>query len=722
MVARNEARQETFQAITSFLSKTKSLPLVDRQEKVKPTSGPPLALLYHSEDVSIALECLEAEYFDLLAADKDATAAKEDSSQIADACIQEYTQWKTDKCSYLSSIRTTTDNTLTLWTSLLAKLLLSFGLDRDEDVEPVESTDELIETLMVAIDTELYMSQKSYTPVVKLDPSLLQTKQQKETIKAGVLTKTVCCLTKELRRELASIETLTELYNHHEQLGKELEPWMNSKPDVSEMQTVQKDIKGLRSRLRHKLADKHDMDEAPELCDEKNKESLNDELGQIRSGLQEAYATEDKLLVGLAGLTKRHFPELALLHPTFRIKDYLETNGLLKHGRDLQQFDLQPLPSTKSSIVKSGQFNGQNIVIKSYNISSEDMRTVLLHNAIAYSKLDIDRLLHIQLIIPTSELSDQLHFQLPQLPLNLVRTVKETTPTALHLQTIFKDIVTGLKALHGLDVIHGALHPENILVTEDMHAMLADYDFSKTPTERAQQGYKTDNGLHFTAPEINCGLEAHVASDMFALGVSLLFAHYPETAFTMQPDGTPDLTAITIKPELRDIIKKLISYGQGKRPHSPAVLASEYLKMDIQKLEEEEQKRKEEEQRIKDEEEKKREEEEQRKKEELQKKIEEEERKQQEEEQKCREEQERKEAEQTVKIEEQEVSVKEEKNTEDDDDGPPALETEEGAEEEEVDINQNMEAEIKKEKEEDSEQTPSVNDDETMSQGVESSL
>ena len=35
MVARNEARQETFQAITEFLSKTKALPLLDRQEKVK---------------------------------------------------------------------------------------------------------------------------------------------------------------------------------------------------------------------------------------------------------------------------------------------------------------------------------------------------------------------------------------------------------------------------------------------------------------------------------------------------------------------------------------------------------------------------------------------------------------------------------------------------------------------------------------------------------------
>ena len=76
-----------------------------------------------------------------------------------------------------------------------------------------------------------------------------------------MLTKTVCCLTKELRRELASIDTLVELYNHHKALSLGLEPWMNAKPDVSDMQDVQREIKGLRSRLRHKLADKHDMDE-----------------------------------------------------------------------------------------------------------------------------------------------------------------------------------------------------------------------------------------------------------------------------------------------------------------------------------------------------------------------------------------------------------------------------------------------------------------------------
>ncbi len=36
----------------------------------------------------------------------------------------------------------------------------SFRFDIEEQTDPVESTDELIEKLMVAMDTELFMSQK----------------------------------------------------------------------------------------------------------------------------------------------------------------------------------------------------------------------------------------------------------------------------------------------------------------------------------------------------------------------------------------------------------------------------------------------------------------------------------------------------------------------------------------------------------------------------------
>ena len=120
-------------------------------------------------------------------------------------------------------------------------------------------------------------------------------------------------------------------------------------------------------------------------------------------------------------------------------------------------------------------------ILQSYNINSDEMRSTILHNAMAYSKLDIDRLLPIQAIIPTTQLANQLHLQLPHIPMNLSMAVKETSPSHMQLQSLFVDIVSGLQALHQQGVLHGAIHPENVFVTEENRAILAEYDFFKSP-------------------------------------------------------------------------------------------------------------------------------------------------------------------------------------------------------------------------------------------------
>ena len=41
----------------------------------------------------------------------------------------------------------------------------------------------------------------------------------------------------------------------------DLQSWLTAKPDVSNLLGIQKTIKGLKSKLRHKLADKEDLEE-----------------------------------------------------------------------------------------------------------------------------------------------------------------------------------------------------------------------------------------------------------------------------------------------------------------------------------------------------------------------------------------------------------------------------------------------------------------------------
>ena len=71
---------------------------------------------------------------------------------------------------------------------------------------------------------------------------------------------------------------------------------------------------------------------------------------------------------------------------------------------------------------------------------------------------------------------------------------------------------------------------------------------------------------------------------------SFFQAHYHDKTFATQPDGTPDgLSSINMRPELEDIIKQLVNYSQGKRPHTDAVISSAYFMVKIEEEEEAEE-------------------------------------------------------------------------------------------------------------------------------------
>ena len=48
------------------------------------------------------------------------------------------------------------------------------------------------------------------------------------------------------------------------------------------------------------------------------------------------------------------------------------------------------------------------------------------------------------------------------------------------IYTVLKDVATALKALHAANLVHGAVHPWNVLLTGNKGAVLAEYDFTKT--------------------------------------------------------------------------------------------------------------------------------------------------------------------------------------------------------------------------------------------------
>ena len=45
---------------------------------------------------------------------------------------------------------------------------------------------------------------------------------------------------------------------------------------------------------------------------------------------------------------------------------------------------------------------------------------------------------------------------------------------------MLSDILKGLCALHSANIIHGAVHPNNVFIDTNGRALLAEYDFSKS--------------------------------------------------------------------------------------------------------------------------------------------------------------------------------------------------------------------------------------------------
>lgn len=71
----------------------------------------------------------------------------------------------------------------------------------------------------------------------------------------------MAAVSKELNNELKSLENLTQLKSEFKQLKEDIEPWLHVRPNLSELQDVRKQIRQLKSKLRHKMADIQDLEE-----------------------------------------------------------------------------------------------------------------------------------------------------------------------------------------------------------------------------------------------------------------------------------------------------------------------------------------------------------------------------------------------------------------------------------------------------------------------------
>ncbi|WP_051807787.1 serine/threonine-protein kinase [Streptomyces sp. NRRL F-2664] len=161
-----------------------------------------------------------------------------------------------------------------------------------------------------------------------------------------------------------------------------------------------------------------------------------------------------------------------------------------------------------------------------------------------------------------------------------LRTRMDAGPLGpVQVMRIGADISSALDHVHAHGVIHHDVKPSNILLGEEGSPHLADFGLSRTVHERTRSAPDTLVGtVAYMAPEQFLGEGASTASDIYALGVTLLEALTGRREYQGTPMeiGTAHLLRRPHIPEglpedLARLLARMTDYEPAARPDAAAV-------------------------------------------------------------------------------------------------------------------------------------------------------
>ncbi|MGW6496589.1 methylation-associated defense system protein kinase MAD6 [Nonomuraea angiospora] len=130
---------------------------------------------------------------------------------------------------------------------------------------------------------------------------------------------------------------------------------------------------------------------------------------------------------------------------------------------------------------------------------------------------------------------------------------------------VIQDLLRGLAHAHAHGVVHRALTPASVLVTDDGHAVLTGFDYAKPGPRNYTVAHELGNVLdaHYVAPECQERPDLMTtASDVYAAGAiayQLLTGQFPTSADAHGPD-------------VPEVVRRMLDHSPAKRPTAAQAL------------------------------------------------------------------------------------------------------------------------------------------------------
>uniref|UniRef100_A0A674CAY9 Serine/threonine kinase 31 n=1 Tax=Salmo trutta TaxID=8032 RepID=A0A674CAY9_SALTR len=407
---------------------------------------------------------------------------------VGEQAFEQYYQWRTQRSRLTSSVRDGTDKALKAlctWSENVGKFFCLSAKTVVGVNDIVDGVNELLKQAEINVAKEL-------------DSPLSEQNNHETKVVSNAFHKVM----QHIQSEQSLLSDIMEKYLLNTKFKGEMLQWQNASPTPDSLFSVKKRIRSLRAQLRWRQVEEASLEEAEDF-DLTEILKKKEEIAETRNTLFQEIGQERKEYMKLSALAEGCCPELPLLYPEADIHSHMSSGGLVVKSLDRNMFDAEPMKelSGRRPLVCT-EFQGQRVILKR----------------------------------SCSPFSDPLAYvMVPYFPNGSLWAVQAAKPlTATETVKVMRGVARGLRALHAAGVTHASLNPNNIFVLHRHQGMVGDYDFIKTPVQRAMDSGMVAGSISLVAPELcqTQGTPPTPACDMYSYGCLLFWVKYLHVALS----------------------------------------------------------------------------------------------------------------------------------------------------------------------------------------------